>query len=131
VPKVISIADLADAIIEAMEEYTEEVIEALDAEVKATGNELAKDIRDSAKTPQLTSEYKKGWASQHTKGKSVSASIVHNKSKWQLTHLLEKGHAKVGGGRVAAIPHIAPELERIEKQFEQNVDKIIKGGGSK
>lgn len=130
-PNVISIAGLADAITEALEEYTEEVIEAIDAEVKATGKELAKDIRESARTPELTSEYKKGWTSKDTKAKSVSTSIVHNKSKWQLTHLLEKGHAKVGGGRVAAIPHIAPEWDRIEKQFERNVDKIIKGGGSK
>jgi hypothetical protein len=125
----ISINELSTAIADAISEYTEDVVNAIDTEVKAAGKELAKSIQDSSATPRLTGAYKKGWDSKNTRTKSTVRSEVFNKTKGQLTHLLEKGHAKVGGGRVAAIPHIAPEWERLERKFEQELERIIKGGG--
>lgn len=45
------------------------------------------------------------------KGKGEDAQGVCYSDMPGLPHLLEKGHAKVGGGRTRAFPHVAPAAE--------------------
>ena len=46
----------------------------------------------------------------------------------QLAHLLEFGHAKRGGGRVAARPHIAAAEQAGIESFEQAIERSLRNG---
>ena len=55
---------------------------------------------------------------------------MHNATDYQLTHLLEFGHAINGGTkRVKAIPHIEPAKENAVETFVQEVEKVIREAG--
>ena len=45
-----------------------------------------------------------------------------------LAHLLEHGHAKRGGGRTRAIPHILPAQEAAEEQLMNDIERGLKNG---
>jgi len=121
---VIKVDDLAGEIVLAVKTYTEEVGAAIEEAVKETARALAADLRETS--PKKTGEYAKGWtARKEGPGKYV----VYNKKKPQLTHLLEHGHAKRGGGRVEGRPHIGPAVDKHIPAMERRIEQIIERGG--
>ena len=56
-----------------------------------------------------------------SKGLGIKKVIVYNKNEPHLTHLLERGHAKRNGGRVAAKVHIEPAAAKAADNFEKTV----------
>ncbi|WP_299314488.1 HK97 gp10 family phage protein [uncultured Halomonas sp.] len=121
---VIKVDELAGEIVLAIQAYTEDVSEAIDQAARDTAKALAKDLRETS--PKDTGEYAKGWT--HRK-EAPGSYRVYNKKKPQLTHLLEHGHAKAGGGRVEGIPHIKPAEDRYVPEFEKKVQQILERGG--
>jgi hypothetical protein len=95
------------------------------AKVEEAKTETAKDLARSLKrdSPKKTGAYAKGWRIKRT-GKKL---IVHNKTSYQLTHLLEYGHPKKNGGRVEAQAHIRPNEERAVKEYLDKIEGAIKG----
>ena len=118
---------LADAIMDGLKEYADLTTDTVKDVVKDVSKTVKKDIQANA--PKRTGRYKKSWAVKKTGEDSKSLQVtVHSKNRYQIAHLLEHGHAKRGGGRVAARPHIAPAEENGIRQLEEEIERGIRNG---
>lgn len=125
--KKVSIDQLEDAIMKELEEYASLTSDNMKDAVKKTAKDVRTDIRDSA--PVITGKYKKSWSVKKVNETSSSINlVVHSRNRYQIAHLLEHGHAKRGGGRVEARPHIAPAEQRGNEELEKRIKEKLKGG---
>ena len=126
VGKGVSIEGMAAEIMEGLIKYKDLATEDMKAAVRKAGDRVKNDIRANA--PLKTGGYAKSWTVKTTKETTESLELtVCSPKKYQMAHLLEKGHAKRGGGRVKAQPHIAPAEEDTVKQLEADIEKAIGG----
>lgn len=121
--------DIGAAIMKELEAYSNDLVEKINASSKECANKLKREIQQSS--PEKTGSYKKGWrVKQVYKSHTLSQYVVHNATDYQLTHLLEFGHAIKGGTRrVKPIPHIAPAEEKVVDEFMNEVEKAVRGAG--
>ena len=121
----VSVDGLADAVMQGLEEYAKLSTDEMKTAVKKAGKDCKNEI--SANAPRGTGKYAGSWA---TKVTGVAANMlevtVYSKQAWQ-PHLLENGHAKRGGGRVAAQVHIAPAEEKTAEELEKTITKALEG----
>lgn len=121
----VSVEQLANIIMQGLTEYVDAQSEMVKQSVKDVSKEVKKEI--SANAPKRTGAYKKSWATKKTKETSNSLTMtVHSKNRYQIAHLLEHGHAKRGGGRVAAISHIAPAEEHGATLLQQKIERGLR-----
>ena len=111
---------MADAIMDWLMEYAQLATDVMKDCVKKAGDTVKKETQAGA--PVKSGRYKKSWAvKRQMETSSTLEVVVHSRNRCQLTHLLEKGHAKRGGGRVRAIPHIAPAEEKGIRELEEGI----------
>ena len=119
-----SIDDMAAEIMEGLSEYAELADTAMKKAVRKTATAVKNEI--SANAPVKSGRYKRSWTTKTAKENSHTLEMtVYSKDRYQIAHLLEHGHAKRGGGRVAAIPHIAPAEENGEQMLESLIEKAL------
>ena len=119
-----SIDDMAVEIMKGLTEYADLADTEMKKAVKKTATSVKKEI--SANAPKKTGAYAKSWSTKKTKENSHSLEMtVHSKNRYQLAHLLEKGHAKRSGGRVAGKPHIAPAEENGIQLLENLIEEAL------
>ena len=122
----VSIDGLADAVMKQLDEYNELATDEMKKAVKKAGKTVKDEINGSA--PVRTGRYAKSWRSKTTAESHTDIEVtVYSPSRYMQAHLLENGHAKRGGGRVRAIPHIKPAEEIGEEQLETDIAKALKG----
>ena len=116
----------ADELQKALTDYLENYVEDIEEDVKDTVTEVAKEAKQELVQTSPRSgiarktKYYKGWAIRNggrTRKKHYYGKTVWNKTNYQLTHLLEFGHATRNGGRTQAQPHIRPVEEKYGQEF--------------
>lgn len=113
-----------------LSDYGDAVSAGLAVEVGNAGKIALKSVRNGS--PKKTGAYRKGWTLKTERqiiNDDVASVTVYNKDKGYLTHLLENGHQKAGGGRVAAIPHIKPAEEEARRYLEEHTRQVIEEAG--
>lgn len=122
----INIDQLASEIADSLSKYSNEVVEKVDISSERVVKKAVKNLK--ATSPKKTGKYSKSWTKKTEKQLAQPNNhIIYNKEGW-LTHLLENGHAKVGGGRVEAKPHIRPAEQQVIEEFTKEVEEAIRNG---
>ena len=124
----IKIDQLAAEIAKGLAEYSQDVVEKVNVSSEKVGKAAVKRLKQTS--PKRYGNYAKSWAMKtEPEVGQPHKRIVHVKAPhYRLTHLLEYGHAKVGGGRVEGRPHIRPAEEMVIEEFVKEVEEAIKRG---
>lgn len=122
-----SIGNMAEAIMKELNDYAETTSDGVKEAVKKAAKTVKSEIEAGA--PVQSGAYKKSWSTKNTAESSNKLEVtVYSRNRYQLAHLLEHGHAKRGGGRVAARPHIASAEAAVIEQLEQEIERCIRNG---
>lgn len=110
-------------ILDAYEDRVENVYE---VSVSRVSREAVQRLRNTS--PKKSGSYARGWTLKKVKSRAnVTDVIVHNRTDYQLTHLLENGHVirnkKGEYGRTRPIKHIAPVAEWAENELPNDIER--------
>ena len=127
-----------NALVDALKQYTDSVTQGVLKAVEEVSNEavpLLKAASPIKRYGKNAGRYAKGWKAEKRTGSTSTRLLysVHNKTDYQITHLLEHGHKIVGRngsviGSVAPRVHIAPINEETQKNLEKKIEEIIAKG---
>lgn len=123
--KKVTLDTLASEVKKILSEYGNDVYSDLDTITKRVGQKGVQALRNESldKFPSSgkhKKRYGQYWTSTTEKGRLYTRVIIHSNQPG-LPHLLENGHAKVNGGRVAGKAHISPVEQKLVAEYEQEV----------
>ena len=116
-------------IVTILDDYSKDIYEGVEQASIEVAKEGASKLKKTS--PKRTGKYRRSWKVKKEKGMYEFSNIIYNQ-EWQLTHLLEKGHAiKRNGtvrGEARAKVHIRPVEQECVNEYLQDVTNIIKKG---
>lgn len=120
---------LSQAIQDNLEIYSQSIVDG----ISDVGEKVAKKAVHflKQKSPKRLGKYAKSWTftAELYRAWMPKQFIIHAKKPfYRLTHLLEKGHAKRNGGRVAGQPHISTAEDMVIDEYTRSVEEVIKSG---
>ena len=120
--------DITSQINDIVNEYTSEVKKAMLEASKEAAKDTVKELRATSPKGKgkKAGRYARGWAWKSEK----DGYRVYNKTDYQLTHLLEKGHrifinGKYTGKSTNPIPHIAPAERKGKELYIELVERKL------
>ncbi len=122
----ISTDDLSQSIKKLIDSYTDRVADGIQSTIKKITEKSASELQ--ATSPKRTGDYARDWRGKVFEHGSYTYGEVYNQKHYQVTHLLEFGHANKSGGRTKAFEHVLPVNDEAVKEFETEIKRIIEGG---
>lgn len=122
----ISVGELSYAITNAMQQYGTVVAEIVDDALDTTAKDTIEGLKFAS--PKDSGKYSGGWAKKTTRSRRGFRQVAIKQSKKPgLTHLLEHGHARRGGGRkVPPRPHIADAQDFADYELNALIQEGIR-----
>lgn len=117
-----------------LDDYSKEVRRATDNSIDKVAKETVRKLKNTSPKRNGTKHvrrYAEGWAIKREKTNTgIQDATVHNKTNYQLTHLLENGHVIRNGkgeyGRTNGTKHIAPVEEWASSELPLEIEKELK-----
>lgn len=134
----INIDQLADAVMDALEDYRDMAAGVVKDAVSDVARESVYDMEDAVEQAGIggSGSYKNSFAEKKNTVKGAYGHVVYSQAPhYRLAHLLENGHAlRRGGrtvGRVKAFPHWHKVEEEATKKLADRIVQKLKlfGGG--
>lgn len=121
----VSANDFSGAVTNILKDWSADVLEETNEAVKDVATEARDELKVEGNFENRSGKYRKGWKVTFTELRYGLEATVHNKV-YQLTHLLESGHAKWlwgrdTGGTVQAFPHIEKVNEEAQRKLEEEI----------
>lgn len=130
---VVSIAydQLAEALQKQLSEYSTALTEELNAAYKELADAGVDELKRVRPYHDRTGQYSKNFAvKQRKNAQSVVGAqsyTIHNKKRYQITHLLEHGHLTRDGKRkTQAFPHWEEAERKIESEAVRKIEEAVR-----
>ena len=118
-----------------LEDFFEVVRDGYEGAAKDVAEECVQQLKAVQWKTKTGKNYSRTWTLKHEKkwGGYLGGYTVHNSKNYQLTHLLENGHAVVNakgdtGKRAPAHVHIDPVYQWAQAQLEREIRQKIERG---
>ena len=123
--------DLEKSLMDYLENYVEDIEEDVEDTVTEVAKEAKQELIQTSPRSGIArkTKYYKGWAIKNggrTRKKHYYGKTIWNKTNYQLTHLLEFGHATRNGGRTSPQPHIRKVEEKYATKFADLLENKIR-----